>query len=158
MPSSDETDQKRPTTQTVRPWDDELARKWANSQRTQKGRQKPKPIGDNEMWHRRALHLPKTVRNVRRSFRYEFKRALDEVDELTAESAHDVVDMANSKLMTWYRRLYYLDVFHIIIRGKPGGPEELFYMNEEQIRRNDEERECEGPPGSRHGTMAYYKV
>ena len=72
------------------------------------------------MWHGREPHLPKTVKNVRRMFRYQFRKALDEFDQLTAESAPDVVEMANYTLMAWYRRLCYLDVYHIIISGRPG--------------------------------------
>ena len=129
------TDHTHPTTQR----DDEPARKWVNSQRT--NRQKPKPIGDSVVWHGRESHLPKIGRNVRRVFKHKLRKTFGECDQLAAESAHDVVDMANHTLMTWYRRLHYLDAAHIIINGRPGEPEELTYMNEEQ------ERELENATG-----------
>ena len=74
------------------------------------------------------------------------KKALNECDQLPADAAPDAVNKASNTLMHWYRRLCYLDVYHIIIVAKVGEAEQQIIMNAQQIQRNNELREEENAP------------
>ena len=68
-------------------------------------------------------------------------------DELPADASPGVVAKANKLLEHWFRRLVYLEVFNIILKGQPGEPETKIHLNEAQIRkitRNERRRMFHG--------------
>ena len=79
--------------------------------------------------------------------RYQLENALRQTDGLTDQST--AVDRARefANLAKQYRKLYFLDNLHILIKdAKDGVPEIEHRMTELQIQRNDELRVAEGAP------------
>ena len=143
---TDKPRRSRSTPPAAMTYYEDRAREWGNAKKQRGGQQKKQPEGDTGGWHPRTTDQPKFVYNTRRMWKHEIKRALQELDELPADAAHDVTDKAKCTLMAWFRRMCYLDEFNIIIQGTIGGSEERIYLNEAQIRRNNELREADNAP------------
>ena len=80
----------------------------------------------------------KSINNHRKRFKYELKKALKAFGELPVEPALALLEETSQNLTRWYRRMFFLDAFHIVLLCKNGGPEKRIYMEEEQIKRNNE--------------------
>ena len=86
------------------------------------------------------------IKNIRKLFKYQLKSAINASDQLSDASSAAVVQETTQQLSRWYRRLYFLDRFNIVILQPRGGAETRIYMTEEQIRKNDELRDKEDAP------------
>ena len=93
------------------------ARQWANAQ-PQRGRQQKKPYGDNTAWQPRNSDLPKFVTNQRKGFKHELKCAVDACGKLPAQPTQALLDDANQILQRCYRKLFFLDIFNIVLLKK----------------------------------------
>ena len=84
---------------------EDRAREWGNAKKQRGGQQKKQPEGDTGGGHPRTTDQPKFVYNTRRMWKHEMKRALQELDKLPDDAAHDVRDKAKYTLMAWFRRM-----------------------------------------------------
>ena len=129
-------------------------RQWANA-KPHRRRQKKKPEGDNGPWEPRTSEHTKSINNHRRGFKFELKRALTAFDELPAEPTPALLEETSQHLACWYRRLFFLDKFNIVLRCKIGEPETRIFMTEEHVNRNNELRWEEDAPCLTHGSSEH---